>query len=58
MRHIKRLQMPEILQEKHTEWQTVTDAERRSILAYMSPDQPYSLMCEIFLKTHYAWLIV
>lgn len=35
----------------------VTDAERNALLRYMSPDQPYSLMSEVYLKTHFANLI-
>lgn len=34
-----------------------TVAERKSLLRYMSPDQPYSLMCEVYLKTKFARLI-
>ena len=36
---------------------TVTDAERKSLLRYTLPDQPYSLMSEVYLKTHFAKLI-
>lgn len=36
---------------------TITEAERKILLRYMSPDQPYSLMCEVYLKTHFAKLI-
>jgi uncharacterized protein (TIGR02646 family) len=36
---------------------TVTDAERMTLFRYMSPDQPYSLMSEVYLKTHFANLI-
>lgn len=36
---------------------TVTDVERKALLRYMSPDQPYSLMCEVYLKTNFANLI-
>lgn len=34
-----------------------TDEERKKLLRYMSPDQPYSLMSEVYLKTHFAKLI-
>ena len=34
-------------QEGRTE---LTDEERRYIRHFMSPDQPYSLMCEVFIK--------
>lgn len=37
---------------------TVTDAERKALLRYTMPDQPYSLMSEVYLKTHFARLIV
>lgn len=30
----------------------VTDAERQRMLWYMSPEQPYSLMSEVFIKTN------
>jgi uncharacterized protein (TIGR02646 family) len=36
---------------------TVTDAEKKTLLRYMSPDQPYSLMSEVYLKTHFAKMI-
>jgi uncharacterized protein (TIGR02646 family) len=35
-----------------------TEAERRTMLRYMSPDQPYSLMSEVFIKTRLGNLIV
>lgn len=35
----------------------VTETERKTLLRYMSPDQPYSLMSEIYLKTHFAKLL-
>ena len=34
-----------------------TDAERQELLHYTSPDQPYSLMSEVYLKQHFAKLI-
>ena len=33
------------------EGRPVSDEERRIIRRYMSPEQPYSLMCEVFIKT-------
>ena len=30
----------------------VNEEERRRMLWYMSPEQPYSLMCEVFIKTN------
>lgn len=36
----------------------LTDEERRVIHSYISPDQPYSLMCTEYLKKNYASLIV
>lgn len=36
---------------------TVTDVERKTLLRYTMPDQPYSLMSEVYLKTHFARLI-
>ncbi len=36
---------------------SVTDSEKKTLLRYMSPDQPYSLMSEVYLKTHFANLI-
>ena len=36
---------------------SVTDSEKKTLLRYMSPDQPYSLMSEVFLRTHFANLI-
>lgn len=36
---------------------TVTEAEKKALLRYMSPDQPYSLMSEVYLKSHFAKLI-
>jgi len=35
----------------------VTDSEKKTLLRYMSPDQPYSLMSEVYLKKHFANLI-
>lgn len=35
-----------------------TEAERSTILRYMSPDQPYSLMCEAYIKKYLGRLIV
>lgn len=35
----------------------VTDSEKKTLLRYMSPDQPYSLMSEVYLKTHFPNLI-
>jgi len=37
---------------------TVTDTEKKALLRYTMPDQPYSLMSEVYLKTHFAKLIV
>jgi uncharacterized protein (TIGR02646 family) len=36
---------------------TTTEAERNTILRYMSPDQPYSLMCEVYIKRYLGRLI-
>ena len=36
---------------------SVTDSEKKTLLRYMSPDQPYSLMSEVYLRTHFANLI-
>ena len=35
----------------------VTEEERKRLLRYTMPDQPYSLMSEVYLKTHFARLI-
>lgn len=35
----------------------VTKEERERLLRYTLPDQPYSLMSEVYLKTHFARLI-
>lgn len=35
----------------------LSEEEKRSILNYMSPDQPYSLMCEVYIKTNFKQLI-
>lgn len=42
-------------QEGRTE---TTEEERRYLRHFMSPDQPYSLMCEVFIKKNLASLIV
>ena len=34
-----------------------TEVERKKLLRYTSPDQPYSLMSEMYLKNHFARLI-
>ena len=34
-----------------------TVAERNAILRYMSPDQPYSMMCEVYIKRYLGRLI-
>lgn len=36
---------------------SVTDSEKKTLLRYMSPDQPYSLMSEVYLRTYFANLI-
>ena len=36
---------------------SVTDSEKKALLHYMSPDQPYSLMSEVYLRTRFANLI-
>ena len=30
----------------------VSEEERQIVRRYMSPDQPFSLMCEVFIKKH------
>ena len=35
----------------------VTKEERERLLRYTMPDQPYSLMSEVYLKTHFARLL-
>lgn len=35
----------------------VTEEERKRLLRYTMPDQPYSLMSEVYLRTHFAKLI-
>lgn len=37
--------------------QQATEEERRVIRRYMSPEQPYSLMCEVFIKTELSDLM-
>lgn len=34
-----------------------TEEERNEICKFMQKDRPYSLMCEIYIKAHLAWVI-
>ena len=34
-----------------------TDEEKASICRFMQHDQPYSLMCEIYIKSHLSWAV-
>ena len=44
-----------MIQERRFEF---NEEERKSILHFMSPDQPYSLMCEVFIKERLSSFLV
>lgn len=48
----------EITNKMHEEGRTVaTTEEKNAICRFMQKDQPYSLMCEVFIRKNLAWAI-
>lgn len=43
-----------MIAEHRTEY---TEDEKRSIRLFMQSDQPYSLMCEIYIREHLSWAL-